>query len=200
MKVRIVSAVLVLSFVVFASPVFAVGKPDNLPGRPTNTGSSVVTGRPTGLPAQNRLSEAKLKACQARENAIKTRFERLNQLVTTMEEKFDAIAGRVKEYYTAKVVPSGKTVTNYDSLVADIAAKKAAVGTVLTKAQNDISGFSCDGSDPKAQMTAYRLDMQGVIQELKDYRTSIKDLIVAVRSVTGTTNRANPSESPEPTK
>ncbi len=198
MRIKTLSTALVLSFVLLANPVFAVGKPDTLPGRPSGT----AAGQPSGLPtqAQTHLTDAKLKACQARENAIKTRSEHLSQLVTTMEEKFDAIAGRVEEYYTTKVVPSGKTVTNYDSLVADIAAKKAAVGTALTKAQNDISGFSCDGSDPKGQMTTYRSDMQGVIQELKDYRTSIKDLIVAVRSVTGTTERANPSVSPKPTE
>lgn len=202
MKMKILPAFLVLSFVLLASPAFVIGKPNTLPRKPSNIGGSVVTDRLTGLPAQvqNRLTDAKLKACQARENAIKTRFERLNLLVTTMEEKFDAIAGRVEEYYTAKVVPGGKTVANYDSLVADIAAKKAAVSTVLTKAQNDIAGFSCDEADPKAQMTTYRLDMQGVIQELKDYRTSIKDLIVAVHSVTGTTERANPSVSPKPTE
>ncbi len=198
MHIKILPAFLVLSFVLLASPVFAIGKPDNLPGRPSGT----AAGQPSGLPAQaqTHLTDARLKACQARENAIKTRSGHLSQLVTSMEEKFDAIAGRVEEYYTSKVVPSGKTVANYDSLVADIATKKAAVGTAVTKTQNDISGFSCDGADPKGQMTTYRSDMQGVKQELKDYRTSIKDLIVAVRSVTGTTERAKPSVSPKPTE
>lgn len=137
-----------------------------------------------GMPvqAQGRLTAARLKACQARENAIKTRSQHLNQLVTTMEEKFDAIAARVEEYYTTKAVPNGKIIANYDALVADIAAKKTAVQTALTKAQNDIAGFRCDINDPKSQMVTYRNDMKGVIQELKDYRTSIKDLIVAVRS------------------
>lgn len=179
-----------LFLTVFAPSALAVGMPNNV-------------GKPTNLPsvAQNRLTDTKLKSCQSREAAIKTRSEHLSQLATTMEEKFDAIAARVEEYYTTKVVPSGKTVQNYNSLVADIAAKKVAVGTSLTKAQNDIAGFSCDGSDPKAQMTAYRLDMQGVIQELKDYRTSIKDLIVAVHSVTGTTEKeSSVSASPKPTE
>jgi len=183
--------------VLLATPVLAVGKPETPPGK-----SRSATAQPSSLPtpAQNPLTTAKLKSCQARENAIKTRFEHLNQLVTTMEEKFDAIAARVQEYYKTKVVPSGKTVANYDSLVADVAASKTTVQTSLVKAQNDIAGFSCDGGDPKAQMTAYRADMQTVIQELKDYRTSIKDLIVAVHSVTGTTEKASPSPSPETTE
>lgn len=202
MKNKILLISLVLSFVLLASPALAVGKPNTILGKPSKVGSTAAAGRPSGLPtqAQNRLTEAKLKTCQAKENSIKTRFEHLNQLVTTMEEKFDAIAGRIEEYYTTNVVPSRKTVSNYDSLVADIAASKTTVQTGLTKTQNDIADFSCGGADPKAQLTAYRLDMQGVIQELKDYRTSIKDLIVAVRSVTGTTERANPSVSPKPTE
>lgn len=178
--------VLPLFLAVFVPSVLAVGRSANVGGIPSNIPQQ----------AQTRLTDAKLKACQARENAIKTRSEHLGQLVTTMEEKFDSIAQRVKDYYTEKVVPSGKTVPNYDLLVADIASKKTAVQTVLTKAQNDVAGFSCNGADPKGQMVTFREDMQGVIQELKDYRTSIKDLIVAVRSVTRTTERTNPSSSP----
>lgn len=200
MRIKIFPALLVLSFFLLAAPVFAIGKPNTLPVR-SNMNTS-VTAQPSGLPtqAQGRLTDAKLKACQARENAIVTRSQHLNQLVTTMEEKFDAIAKRVEQYYITTVIPSGKTVANYDSLVADIAASKATVQTGLAKAQNDVAGFSCDAANPAGDMMTYRKDMQGVIQELKDYRTSIKDLIVAVRSVTGATESAKPSESPEPTQ
>ena len=178
--------------VILVPSVLALGKPDNVGGGPPGT--------PGGIPqqAQNRLTNAKLKACQARENAIKIRSRHLGQLATTMEEKFDAIAQRVEDYYTSKVVPSGKTVVNYNALVADIQTKKTAVQTALSQAQTDSTGFSCTGNDPKGQMTQFRKDMQAVIQALKDYRTSIKNLIVAVHSVTGTTERTNPSASPSP--
>jgi hypothetical protein len=116
-------------------------------------------------------------------------------MATNMETKFDAIATRVEEYYAS----SGKTVTGYDALLTEITAKKTAVGTALAKAQADAAAFTCEGRDPKWQMTQYRGDMQDVIKALKNYRTSIKNLIVAVRSVTGVTNRANPSNSPHPT-
>lgn len=145
---------------------------------------------------ENRLTEVKLKACQARENAMKTRSTNLTKLVTTMEEKFDAIALRVEKFYTTKIIPSGKTVANYDVLVNNIATKKSDVQTALTKAQDDIAGFSCDGNDPKAQMKDFRLDMQTVKEKLKDYRKSVKDLIVAVHSVTGEIKKASPSASP----
>ena len=104
---------LFLLFFTLVPSAIAIGKPDS-------------TGRPEGVGrnAQTRLTEVKLKACQAKEKAIKKRTEQLTKLATTMQEKFDAIAGRVEEYYTSKVVPSGKTVANYDSLIADIQAKK----------------------------------------------------------------------------
>ncbi|MBI3397376.1 hypothetical protein HY045_02780 [Candidatus Woesebacteria bacterium] len=187
-----------LLLVMLVPSALALGRPGNVGTVPNNVGS-----RPSGSPgipqqAQNRLIDAKLKACQARENAIKTRSTHLGQLATTMEEKFDAIAKRVEEYYTTKVVPSGKTVSDYDALVADIQTKKTAVQTALTQAQADSTGFSCTGDDPKGQMTLFRKDMQAVIQALKDYRTSIKSLIVAVHSVTGTTERTSPSPSASP--
>ena len=198
MKIKILPVFLVLSFVLLVTPVFAIGKPDTLPGRPSGT----VAGKPYGLPAQaqTRLTDAKLKACQARENAITKRMTRLTELVMTIEGQFDAITQRTEEYYTSKVVPSGKTVTNHDTLVADIQTKKTAVATALTTAQANSTNFSCTGNDPKGLLTQFRTDMQTVKKALQDYRTSIKDLIVAVRSVTGETERTNPSVSPKPTE
>ncbi|MCX6725943.1 MAG: hypothetical protein NT052_01320 [Candidatus Shapirobacteria bacterium] len=197
---KILPVFLVLSFIILTSSAFAIGKPNTLPGRPS--GIVTVASQPTGLPtqAQNRLTEAKLKACQAQENAITQRMIRLMELVTTMEGKFDAIAQRTKEYYTSKVVPNGKTVTDYDALVTTIQTKKDAVQTALTTAQTNSNGFSCVGNNPKGLLTQFRTDMQAVKKALQDYRTSIKNLIVAVRSVTGTTEKANPSVSPKPTE
>ena len=189
-KLRYFIPVSTLLLFILAPSVFAIGKPDTV-GRP-----ETVIGRQQ---AQNRLTEVKLKLCQAKENAIKKRTGQLTKLAATMQEKFDAIAGRVEEYYTSKVVPSGKTVANYDSLVADIQAKKGAVQTALTTAQNNAGTFACDGNDPKGQLSQFREDMRAVKSALKDYRTSIKNLIVAVHSVTGTIERTNPSVSPKPT-
>lgn len=185
MKIALFVFLPLLLLTVLTTSAFAVGKPANV-GNLSAQGTGQAQG---GLQAQFYLTDAKLKSCQARESAITNRSVHLGQLVTTMEEKFDAIVKRVEEYYTTKVVPSGKTVVNYDSLVADIQTKKNAVQTATgTKTQASIAGFSCTGDDPKGQLTQYRKDMQAVIQALKDYRTSIKNLIVAVHSVVGVIN------------
>lgn len=181
-KISTISLTAVSLSLLFSTAAFAVGPSSQPSGRPSNVGQP--SARPS-LPSQatSNLEGAKLRACQARENAIKTRSTHLVQLVTSMESKFDAITKRVEDYYTSKVVPSGKTISNYNVLVSDIKTKKAAVQTVLTQAQNDASGFSCTGSDPRLKMTQFRDDMQAVKKALKDYRTSVKNLIVAVHSV-----------------
>ncbi len=161
-RVLITSLTILLGFASF-SPVYAEASP-------------AARGK-----AQARVTEAKKQSCLSHEASIKQRSESLTNLALNMEEKFDAIALRVEDYYTGKVVPAGKTVTTYNMLIADIATKKAAVQTALTAAQNDANTFSCTVDNPKAQLTQYRRDMQTVKGALKDYRTSIKNLIVAVR-------------------
>lgn len=151
-------------------------------------GTTPVFAAPADHPniaASTSAQNGKLQSCQARENAIKQRSSQLVRLVTNMESKFDSIASRVENYYISKVVPSGRTVSNYNNLVSDIQTKKAAVSTNLDKAKSDANAFSCTSGSPKAQMTQFRVDMQTVKSALKDYRTSIKNLIVAVHSVTG---------------
>jgi len=132
--------------------------------------------------AQNHLTEVKLKVCQKEEQAITSRVNRLFNLSVSMEERFASHSARVQEYYTAKILPSGKSVAKYNDLVADISAKKSAVDSALSLARTRVAGFTCTGDDPKNQLNQYRLEMQNVKKALQDYRTAVKNLIVAVRS------------------
>lgn len=130
------------------------------------------------------------QACQAHERSIKTRLDSLIKLVTNQETKFSSISARTENYYTTKLVPQGKILSNYNSLLADISAKKAIVDSDILTAKNDAADFSCTLPNPKSKLTAFRKDMQMVKAALKNYRTSIKNLIVAVRGI-------RPSPSPE---
>ena len=148
-----------------------------------------VSAQTTPTPLANRADQAKTRLCQARQDAIQNRMARLVKLAENMESKFTSIADRVQEYYLG----SGKTVANYDTLVADIQTKKGLVDESLTKTQTDLEGFSCEADNPRGLLTQFRLDVQATKTALKNYRTSIKNLIVAVRSATGAANRAKPT-------
>lgn len=156
--------------------------------------------RPFGTPREferDRLEGKRLQFCENHQDEINTRLDSLGKLVANMLGKFDAIAARVEDYYQSKVLPSGKSVDNYAELIADISAKKTAVEDALASTQADVNGFDCNADNPKAQIRQYRTDMQSVKSALHDYRTSIKNLIVAVRSVVGEGERTA-SESAEP--
>lgn len=140
-----------------------------------------------------RLDAQRLKVCQIHERNIKNRLNSLTRLVTNQEEKFASIAARVENHYTTKLVPAGKTIPNFDSLVSDISTKKAAVDSALATAKTDASSFSCTASDPKSLLTQFRKDMQAVKSALKDYRKSVRNLIVAIRST-----KVSPTPSPKP--
>lgn len=173
------------------SPVLAVEKPDDLRNqKATNSPRLNAPRTATTSPTINPRS------CQNREKAIKQQLDHLVQLATNMQIKFDRISQRTQDYYSSKVVPNGKSVPNYNQLVSDIQTKKTAVQTAVNTVKSDVADFNCT-SNPKNLLRKFHTDMQAVKQALKDYRTSIKNLIVAVRSVTGE-NEKNATKTASP--
>lgn len=166
------------------APVLAVEKPDDPHDRRATNSPRLNAPRiATTSPAVNPRS------CQTREKAIKQQLNHLIQLATSIQTKFNQIVQRTQNYYNSSVVPSGKSVPNHDQLMANIQTKKTAVQTALDTARADTNDFSCESDSPKNLLRKFHTDMQTVKQALKDYRTSIRNLIVAVRSVAGKNER-----------
>ncbi|HSX31675.1 MAG TPA: hypothetical protein VLF43_00285 [Candidatus Saccharimonadales bacterium] len=126
---------------------------------------------------QEYLADAKLKVCEKREAKINTIMaKRVTQAEKHMAV-FDKIATRVKTFYTDKSL----TVATYDELVADIDAAKVKAEATLAELK-DTETFKCDAEDPKAIATDFKTYHKQLREDLKAYRTAIKDLIVAVKS------------------
>lgn len=124
-----------------------------------------------------RLEATKLKVCEQRKAKITAI---LNRSVTRAErqiELFTTISTRVKDFYAAKNL----TVANYDELVAAVDAAKADAEANLATLKS-LATFDCDAEDPKGNAEAFKLALESIRQDLKDYRTSVKNLIVAVKS------------------
>ncbi|HJQ09095.1 MAG TPA: hypothetical protein VJ836_06465 [Candidatus Saccharimonadales bacterium] len=127
--------------------------------------------------AGKRLDAAKLKVCEQRKKNITTIMARNVTRTENHLKLFETIANRTKAFYEEK----GRTLANYSQLVAAVDTAKAEVTTDLAvfKAQQ----FTCDSEDPKGSIEAYKTAHQTILQDLKDYRTAIKNLIVGVKSV-----------------
>jgi hypothetical protein len=147
-------------------------------------------------------SNGKQRSCEAHERNITRRSDRLVRMATNMLEVFARIAQRVQTFYTAVLVPGGHTLDNYDALLADIANQQTAVEGALVAAGTTADAFSCDAENPKESLHQFRQDMQAVKRALKDYRRSVRNLIVAVRSQAKQMEvdaTPSPGASPSPT-
>ena len=143
---------------------------------PSNTGSSQATN------AQTHLATAQLTACKNREAAITNIMTRIDTRAQNQITLFGTIATRVEAFYTKQ----GKTLSNYDQLVAAVNAAQAQANKDFGTLQSN-NTFSCSASNPKGMVTAFQSYLKTEITDLQNYRTAVKNLIVGVASVNGVT-------------
>ena len=134
--------------------------------------------------AETRLAAAKLKVCQTREKVIDNIMSRLGDRGQKQLDLFSSIAQRTETFYTEK----GKTLASYDTLVAAVNAKKATAQAAVDTVKSSSANFKCDGTDPKGVASAFKDNLKIEIAALKEYKTTVKNLIVGVKSVQGTTS------------
>ena len=180
-----------------AAPVLAVSGKDTGGNRQDDRpGVMVKSLRPSASPVskEDRLEGQRLRVCETHQEAIQTRTESLLKLSTNMFEKFGSIFTRVDEYYKG----SGMTLAKYDELVAAVKEKKMAAEETMTQAQNEVATFKCDGADPKGNLSRFRTHMQAHIRAMNEYKTSVRNFIVGVRSESGKLkSSATPTRSPK---
>jgi len=134
--------------------------------------------------AQTRLADTKLKSCEKRQKTIQNIMARIADRGTKQLDVFNKISERTQAFYVDK----GKTLSNYDALLAEVTTKKAAAEAAVTTIKNSSVEFSCDGENPKGVVDGFKESLKAEIAALKDYKTAVKNLIVGVKSVQGTTS------------
>ena len=140
--------------------------------------------------AKQRLEGKKLELCQAREQRITSTMEQMTGRGEKHYEVFTKIADRVKAFYTDKKL----TVANYDALTAEVDAKAQAVEAAIASTKSVGTVFTCNSDNPKIASTAFRDAFKAQVAALKEYRTAIKNLIVAVKSAQSDTAQSSQTE------
>lgn len=134
--------------------------------------------------AKTHLQDAKLRLCKARQTSITNAMKRISDRGQKQINLFSGIAERTEAFYVKK----GKTLANYDALVADVATKKSAAQDAIAMIAAHGTSFDCSSADPKGSAASFREHQKLAIAALKEYKTSVKNLIVGVKSVQGTTS------------
>lgn len=126
--------------------------------------------------AKGRLDEAKKRVCEKRVVQIKRTVGQAAQQGEKHLAVFDTISDRVQQFYLDKKL----NVTNYDALVKEVEAKRANVVALIAKTK-DLK-FECTDENATGKAEALKNTINALHAALKEYRTSIKNLIVAVKT------------------
>lgn len=157
----------------------------------TNAANTNASNVNAGTNVNRGLEAAKLRVCQNREAAINRIQERIVRRAERHLEVFGSIAQRVEAFYVRR----GLTVTNYNELVGAVNAKRAPTQTQLEALKLRVV-FSCTDNDPRGMVTTFQQQRANAITALKEFQTAVRNLIVAVKSVVGSTNaNANASNT-----
>ncbi len=136
-----------------------------------------------------KLADAKLKACQRRETVVDNIMARIADRGVRQIDVFNKIADRTESFYSSK----GKPLSNYDTLVADVNAKKMSAQTTVDAVKTSSAAFKCDGTDPMGAASSFKASLKTEISALKAYKTAVKNLIVGVKSAQGVASSSDKS-------
>lgn len=187
LKIKVVAIGLVVVLAASLSLNFASAQPVN-----TAPSSSDTTTPPEGTQTRQQrrqnatnqrrpthLSDARMKLCLHRKDKINAILSRFAQRGQSRLEVFNKISDRVEAFYVKK----GRSAQNYDQLVAVLNTKKASAEIAVQTLKSASGTFSCSAENPKATVTSFKQSAKTMRQALKDYKTDLKNLIVAVKSV-----------------
>ncbi len=147
---------------------------------------------------KDRLTEVKLKICEKKEATIQRRSTRLVVKVEKILNNFDRIVQKVDDFYVDKVVPKIGEMENYEQLLNKNEAKRQEVYVALGAGTETANNFTCEGVNPKDQIKQFRVEMQSVVQALKEYKHTLIDYLVAVKTKAKNIKERTATKSAEP--
>ena len=134
----------------------------------------------------NRLSTTKLRLCQARKTSIGAIMKRGTVRGDNQLKLFNAIFQRVQTFYAKQ----GNVLAHYDELVSAVTAAQSKATTDITVLKGMSGTFDCNSEDPKGDAAAFKTATKLVAEDLRAYRSALKDLISGVKSVQPKAQRA----------
>lgn len=125
-----------------------------------------------------KLAENKMKVCEKRLDIIKRIMSKAHERGQKQLDVFTKIADRTNTFYEEK----NYSVANYEDLVAAVDEKRQSAELSIAMSSETIDQFVCDSEDPLAIKDLFKAQIKDQNTALKEYRTAIKDLIVAIKS------------------
>ena len=189
-SISIFGAVFSLVIVGSTSAVMALAASSNAVAK-TATSNAPVSSASSNVSQKQQVKtqeqqQAKLRICQQRQATVTKIMSNITTRVNNQLTLFNKIATNVENFYNSS--NSKHTVTNYATLVQN--TNQAKLQALNDQSNLDVNAsFSCSSNNPKGMVTTFQGYMKTEISDLGNYRTSIKNLIVAVAKANGLTIR-----------
>lgn len=143
--------------------------------------------------AKDRLAGAKLQACERVEKSLTDRSKKMSESMAKHLGVLEKIQTKI-ESLAAKRVAAGKTITGYAGLLTAVNAAKAQAMAAVAEVK-DPPAIDCSSDNPKAAVAEFKGSFQSGRTALQNYHKALRNLLVAVASVTGQENRSATSSS-----
>ncbi len=131
-----------------------------------------------------KASEAKLKACEKRQKEFTSRIARFSDNSTKQVANFTKNADRAKTQFEQ----SGKTLSNYQSLLNEVAANKTLAETAIANSRSITINIDCSDTQASAAKAVLHQTQLAQNDAVKSYKKSVDKLISSLKSVQGTTS------------
>ncbi len=128
---------------------------------------------------KEKLTEKRLEQCKKVESRINENMQRIADRKTKQVEVFNKIADRTMAFYEE----NGLSLENYDALVSDVVAKRGLAEAEIENLKSATIDFKCDTENPLKVSDAFKQARESLVSTMKEYKTSVKNLIVGVKSV-----------------
>lgn len=129
-------------------------------------------------PKNIRLQNEELKACQNRERPINAIMARMSDRSAKQLELFTTISERTQRYYEE----SNLSVDNYETLLNQVETHKLLAEDAVAATHSASFGFECENLNPEDVTTTFKQHVQTQNTLLQNYRTAIKNMIVAIQT------------------
>lgn len=124
------------------------------------------------------LKQKRIEQCVAKSEGVNTALQKITENRQRIFNRLSELSDKVQAFVTNKKL----VVANYDQLIANLSTRKTTAEASINQVQA-VNTLNCnDVRTPKDQLQTFRDKRKGSVDALKEYRTAVKKLILAVKS------------------
>jgi uncharacterized membrane protein YheB (UPF0754 family) len=135
---------------------------------------------------KEQTQEHRQKACEARKTNLTKRMSNAVRQAQNHKAVFDKIYTRVKDFHDNKQL----SVDNYDTLVANIDTAQADAATSISALQTLDISVDCASQTVAVSVSAFQQAVKDSRDSLKAYRSSITELIKALKGASTSADKS----------